>query len=246
MAFKRLSGSTVRVSQLAAKLLQNETVLYDLFGELMDYHCSIERSSIASGNILVTHGDPKTVEEVIHKVVIETEVLDDRNDKSFLRVLNSLKEKYRGQFEAELERSSFTLKIAFHRQINNEIVPSIMPFVKKNRLQRHLELSRALFLSGTRGQKEVIRIAEENHCQISVILPGYQVLVRAEYPRGHQLLLCEGNMAATDCAVVLLPFSDNHRNWSPTHKQILERGKLFAFMTLMFISKCLVSGLKVY
>lgn len=189
----------------------------------MDYHCSIERSSIASGNILVTHGDSKTVEEVIHKVVIETEVLDDRNDKSFLRVLNSLKEKYHGQFETELERSSFTLKIAFHRQINDEIVQKFV----KNRLQRHLELPRALFLSGTRGQKEVIRIAEEHHCQISVILPGYQVLVRAEYPRGHRLLLCEGNMAATDCGVVLLPFSENHRNWSPTHKQILERGKLF-------------------
>lgn len=90
---------------------------------------------------------------------------------------------------------------------------------------KELESARALFLSCTEGQKEVRELERKHQCQISIILPGHQVLVRAESPEGHRVFLCEGNMAATDCNVLLLPFSENQRDWTAAHSLVLDRGE---------------------
>ncbi|XP_025094641.1 uncharacterized protein LOC112564204 isoform X1 [Pomacea canaliculata] len=291
------SNTGVNVSKLVAKLLHHDTVLLDLLGELMDCHCLIDRSSIASGNILVIHGDPRKVADVIHKVVDETDVKADENDKEVLTVLDSFKERFRAQFETNFEQDNSTFKTAFHRKISDEVKPSILSLTNKDGrlpLSRHqlsylhchldhlreqvrtswpesaviinvqneakgqgglvvsskrhdfqgvinflhlfmaniktsskeLDASRALFLSGVKGQRDVTRLQKEHQCQISVILPGHQVLVRAESPTGHRLFLCEGNMAATDCNILVLPFSENQRGWTATQKRVLDRGLL--------------------
>ncbi|XP_025094647.1 uncharacterized protein LOC112564207 isoform X2 [Pomacea canaliculata] len=293
----RTLKSPVNVAKPTAKLLQRKSVMLDLFGELMDSSLTIDRSSIASGAILVTHGDPKKVADTIHKVVGEINVLAAENDEQVLNVLNSLKEKFPGQFDTDFERSSSTYISAFHRKVKTEVEPEIASLATKtgrfsvsrqhmNYLQCHLdhlqedvhaswpdsgvsitvqmedrgqgsllvsskrfdfedvkgfienfaanvqqfskdvEPSRALFLSSGRGQKEVRRLEREHNCRVSVLLPVHQVLVRAECPRGHQLFLCEGNMAATDCSVLVFPFRDNVRDWPPTQRLILERGLL--------------------
>ncbi|PVD29436.1 hypothetical protein C0Q70_08687 [Pomacea canaliculata] len=269
----RTLKSPVNVAKPTAKLLQRKSVMLDLFGELMDSSLTIDRSSIASGAILVTHGDPKKVADTIHKVVGEINVLAAENDEQVLNVLNSLKEKFPGQFDTDFERSSSTYISAFHRKVKTEVEPEIASLATKtgrfsvsrqhmNYLQCHLdhlqedvhaswpdsgvsitvqmedrgqgsllvsskrfdfedvkgfienfaanvqqfskdvEPSRALFLSSGRGQKEVRRLEREHNCRVSVLLPVHQVLVRAECPRGHQLFLCEGNMAATDCSLL--------------------------------------------
>ncbi|XP_025094656.1 uncharacterized protein LOC112564211 [Pomacea canaliculata] len=289
--------NVVNVERPVAKLLLNSSVMVDFFGELIDACLSIDRSSIASGRILVTHGDPKKVVDVINEVVVKMDVLAMENDEEVLKVLNSLKTKFTGQFETDFDQNSSTFKSVVHRKVKNEIEPEIISLTTKTgrflvsrqhmsylqchldhiqeevhtswpdsavsitlqkevrgegsmlvsskrfdfesvkkfienfttniqKFSKDLEPSRALLLSGPRGQKEVRQLEREHNCRVSVLLPGHQVLVRAEHPGGHGLFLCEGNMAATDCDVLVLPFNETFRNWTPTQKLILQQGLL--------------------
>lgn len=90
-----------------------------------------------------------------------------------------------------------------------------------------LEVSRALYLSSVKGQQELRQLEEKDRCHVSVLLPGHQLLARAESPKGLCVFLCEGNMAATDCNVLLLPLHEGHKDWTPAQKMILDRGQCY-------------------
>lgn len=95
--------------------------------------------------------------------------------------------------------------------------------------KENMEPSEALFLSGVKGQIKVKELETKNSCRISVISPGHQVLTRADSTSGCRLLLCEGNMAASDCDVVVFPLTENQKEWPPSQRLILEKGELSSY-----------------
>ena len=87
-----------------------------------------------------------------------------------------------------------------------------------------VSLATGLYLQSRHGERVLKEIEEIHHCVLDVETPVQRVLLRAS-SSNHQLLVCEGNMAATDCHVIVLPLCDGQKEWPPLYKHIMDRGE---------------------
>ncbi|XP_025094645.1 uncharacterized protein LOC112564205 isoform X2 [Pomacea canaliculata] len=276
---------TIEVPEQFFKLLQGQRVRQDFFSELEKSRVKIDEDSVASGHIVVTHGDREEVIKALQRVIDTLDLADRMKDEDVLQALCSLRKQFPDQ--VELDKSVIT----FHRKVEAEVKAAVEIAVSKpvsiplsleqmNYIQYHLssirqsagssdvllqegdgmkgvlvispppaniravksmveemtanihhkkenmEPSEVLYLSGVKGQIEVKELETKNSCRISVISPGHQVLTRAESTGGCRLLLCEGNMAASDCDVVVFPLTENQKEWPLSQRLILEKGLL--------------------
>ncbi|XP_076460806.1 uncharacterized protein LOC143293609 isoform X2 [Babylonia areolata] len=106
--------------------------------------------------------------------------------------------------------------------------------VLENRLTllcyRRLEVSHSLggFLQSSAGRELVQGIENSQHCTMHVKTHDVRVLLEARSPRGHQVKVCEGNLAMTECPVIVLPLCDGLEEWPPAYECILQRGCLIS------------------
>ena len=85
----------------------------------------------------------------------------------------------------------------------------------------------AMYLQGVRGRKEVRSLESKYNCQITVSSPWQRALWKGRTPRGHEVLVCEGSVAAADCQVIVLPLCDGQSEWLPLQKHVLYRSEFF-------------------
>lgn len=86
-----------------------------------------------------------------------------------------------------------------------------------------VSLATGLYLQSRLGECVLKDMEEKHHCLLSVETPVQRVLLRASRSN-NQLLVCESNMVATDCHVIVLPLCDGQKEWPPHYKHIMERG----------------------
>ena len=93
------------------------------------------------------------------------------------------------------------------------------------RTEKKIEVDRAVFLQGLKEQEFILQVEKEDEGRVDVLLDGGQSVLWATSPGGHQVLVCEGNMATTDCDLLVLPLHDGQREWSPLQRLILKRSE---------------------
>ncbi|KAK7471616.1 hypothetical protein BaRGS_00035713 [Batillaria attramentaria] len=91
-----------------------------------------------------------------------------------------------------------------------------------------------LHLQGVKGQKAVQAIEMKHVCQVTVKSPHQQIIMQVTTPKGQQLMVCEGNMAVSDCQMIVIPLLDGQTQWPKFHKHMLERGFLTTNIELYF------------
>ena len=87
-----------------------------------------------------------------------------------------------------------------------------------------VSLATGLYLQSRHGERVLKETEEKHHCVLDVETPVQQVLLRAS-SSNHQLLVCEGNMVATDCHVIIVPLCGGQKEWPPLYKHIMDRGE---------------------
>ena len=95
------------------------------------------------------------------------------------------------------------------------------------RKEEELDPVVAMYLQGVRGRKEVRSLESKYNCQITVSSPWQRALWKGRTPRGHEVLVCEGSVAAADCQVIVLPLCDGQSEWLPLQKHVLYRSEFF-------------------
>ena len=93
------------------------------------------------------------------------------------------------------------------------------------RTEKKIEVDRAVFLRGLKEQEFILQVEKEDEGRVDVLLDGGQSVLWAASPGGHQVLVCEGNIATTDCDLLVLPLHDGQREWSPLQRLILKRSE---------------------
>ena len=93
------------------------------------------------------------------------------------------------------------------------------------RTEKKIEVDHAVFLQGLKEQEFILQVEKEDEGRVDVLLDGGQSVLWATSPGGHQVLVCEGNMATTDCDLLVLPLHDGQREWSPLQRLILKRSE---------------------
>ena len=91
--------------------------------------------------------------------------------------------------------------------------------------EEELDALVAMYLQGVKGRKVVQSLEDRYSCQVTVSSPWQRSLWTGRTPTGHQVLVCEGSVAVTDCEVIVLPLSDGQSEWPPRHKHVLERSE---------------------
>ena len=91
--------------------------------------------------------------------------------------------------------------------------------------EEELDALVAMYLQGVKGRKVVQSLEDRYSCQVTVSSPWQRSLWTGRTPTGHQVLVCEGSVAVTDCEVIVLPLSDGQSEWPPQHKHVLERSE---------------------
>ncbi|KAK7109396.1 uncharacterized protein [Littorina saxatilis] len=91
---------------------------------------------------------------------------------------------------------------------------------------KQVTASRALGLFLTNsdaGKQRVKAIEDKRRCKINVEATTEHLLLTSRSPQGHRVMLCEGNMAASESDVIVLPLAEGQQEWPPVHRCILER-----------------------
>ena len=98
--------------------------------------------------------------------------------------------------------------------------------------EEELDAVVAMYLQGVRGCKDVQSLENRYSCKVTVSSPWQRALWKGMTARGHQVLVCEGSLAVTDCEVIMLPLRHGQSEWPPLHKHILQRSEWFQKMFL--------------
>lgn len=103
--------------------------------------------------------------------------------------------------------------------------------LRLERKEEKVGLDFAVFLRNQKAQERICGIEEENNCRVDV-LNGDQSVLWATSPGGHQVLVCHGSMATTDCDLMVMPLCDGQKEWSPLQRFILTRSECFCYHTI--------------
>jgi hypothetical protein len=83
----------------------------------------------------------------------------------------------------------------------------------------------AMYLQGAQGRASVKALESKFSCKINLSSPWQRVYWRAKSPKGHEIFICEGNVAAADCQAIVLPMLAGWTEWPSLIKHILQRSK---------------------
>jgi hypothetical protein len=88
-----------------------------------------------------------------------------------------------------------------------------------------VSLEVGLYLQTVRGQGQLLNdVGDGHHCVVGVSTPAERVLLSAVLC-GHQLEICQGNIAVIDTQISVVPLCENQTEWSDFYKHILASGK---------------------
>lgn len=99
--------------------------------------------------------------------------------------------------------------------------------VRKSSTRTNIDPTLALYLQGFRGQRCLHDTERKYNCQIAVTSPEQRLLIRSTSECGQQLAVYEGNMAAADCQILVLPLGEGQTQWPDLQRRLLERGFYF-------------------